>query len=42
MWVFQNRVLKRISVPNRDEAMGEWRKLHNGELDNFLLSPKYH
>jgi hypothetical protein len=30
--VFENRVLRRIFVPRRDEVMGEWRKLHNGEL----------
>jgi hypothetical protein len=27
--VFENRVLKRIFRPRKDEAMGEWRKLHN-------------
>jgi hypothetical protein len=30
--VFENRVLRRIFVPERDEVMGEWRKLHNEEL----------
>jgi hypothetical protein len=30
--VFKNRVLKRIFGPKRNEAMGEWRKLHNREL----------
>jgi hypothetical protein len=30
--VFENRVLRRIFVSKRDEVMGEWRKLHNGEL----------
>jgi hypothetical protein len=27
--VFENRVLRRIFVPKRDEVTGEWRKLHN-------------
>jgi hypothetical protein len=27
--VFENRVLRRIFDPKRDEVMGEWRKLHN-------------
>jgi hypothetical protein len=30
--VFENSVLRRIFGPTRDEATGEWRKLHNGEL----------
>jgi hypothetical protein len=30
--VFENRVLRRITGPKRDEVTGEWRKLHNGEL----------
>jgi hypothetical protein len=30
--VFENRVLRRIFEPKRDEVMGEWRKLHNEEL----------
>ena len=29
MRVFENRVLKRIFGPKRDEVTGEWRKLHN-------------
>jgi hypothetical protein len=36
--VFENRVLRRIFGPKRDEVMGEWRKLHNGEL-HILYSP---
>ena len=28
--VFENRVLKRVFGPKRDEVTGEWRKLHNG------------
>jgi hypothetical protein len=30
--VFENRVLRRIFGPKRDEATGEWRRLHNEEL----------
>jgi hypothetical protein len=33
--VFENRVLRRIFGPTRDEVTGEWRKLHNGELHNL-------
>ena len=36
--VFEDRVLRRIFGPERDEVTGEWRKLHNEEL-NFLYSP---
>jgi hypothetical protein len=32
--VFENRVLRRIFGPKRDEVMGEWRKLHSEELHN--------
>jgi hypothetical protein len=37
--VFQNRVLRRIFGPRRDEGTGEWRKLHNEELHNLYSSP---
>jgi hypothetical protein len=37
--MFEKRVLKRIFGPKRDEVMGEWRKLHNGELHNLCSSP---
>jgi hypothetical protein len=33
--VFENRVLKRIFGPERDELTGEWRKLHNEELHDL-------
>jgi len=36
--VFENRVLRGIFGPKRDEVTGEWRKLHNEEL-NDLYSP---
>jgi hypothetical protein len=37
--VFGNRVLGGISGPKRDEVMGEWRKLHNGEFHSVYSSP---
>jgi hypothetical protein len=37
--VFENRVLRRIFGPRRDEVTGEWRKLHNEEL--HLLFANY-
>jgi hypothetical protein len=37
--VYENRVLKRISGPKRDEVTGEWRKLHNEELHNLYPFP---
>ena len=38
MKVFENRVLRRIFGPKRDELTGEWRKLHNEELNNLYSS----
>jgi hypothetical protein len=37
--VFENRVLKRIFGPKRDEVTGEWRRLHNKELYALYSSP---
>jgi hypothetical protein len=37
--VFENRVLRRIFGPKRDEMTGEWRKLHNEKLHNLYSSP---
>ena len=37
--MFKNRVLRRIFGPERDEGTGEWRKLHNGELNDLYRSP---
>jgi hypothetical protein len=36
--VFENRVLRRIFGPKRDEVTGEWRKLHSGELHKLYSS----
>jgi hypothetical protein len=37
--VFENRVLRRIFGPKRDEVTGGWRKLHNEELHDLYSSP---
>jgi hypothetical protein len=37
--VFENKVLRRIFGPKRDEVTGGWRKLHNEELHNVYSSP---
>jgi hypothetical protein len=37
--VFENRVLRRIFGPKRDEVMRGWRKLHNEELHNLYSLP---
>jgi hypothetical protein len=37
--VFENRLLRRIFGPKRDEVRGEWRKLHNEELRDLYSSP---
>jgi hypothetical protein len=37
--VFEIRVLMRIFGPKRDEVTGEWRKLHNKELNDLYCSP---
>jgi hypothetical protein len=39
MRVFQNRVLRRVFGPKRGEVTGEWRKLHNEELNNLYSLP---
>jgi hypothetical protein len=36
--VFENRVLRRIFGPKRDEVTGEWRKLHNEQFHNLYSS----
>jgi hypothetical protein len=37
--VFENRVLRRVFGPKRDEVTGEWRKLHNEELNDLYTLP---
>ena len=37
--MFENRVLRRIFGPKRDGVTGEWRKLHNEELNDLYTSP---
>jgi hypothetical protein len=37
--VFENRVLRRLFGPKRDEVTGGWRKLHNEQIHNLYYSP---
>ena len=37
--LFENRVLRRIFGPNREEVTREWRKLHNEEFNDLYSSP---
>jgi hypothetical protein len=37
--VFENRVLRRIFGPRREEMTGGWRKLHNEKLHDLYSSP---
>jgi hypothetical protein len=39
MRVFEDRVLRRVFGPKRDDVTGEWRKLHNEELRDLYSSP---
>ena len=39
LWVFENMVLRRIFGPRRDEVTGEWRGLHNEELNDLYSLP---
>jgi hypothetical protein len=39
--VFEKRVLRRIFGPKRDEVTGEWRKLHNEELNDLYSLPNF-
>jgi hypothetical protein len=41
MRVFENRVLRRIFGPKRDEVTQEWRKLHNEELNDLIFTKYY-
>jgi hypothetical protein len=37
--VFENKMLRRVFGPKRDEVTGEWRKLHNEELNDLYFLP---
>ena len=37
--MFENRVLRRVFGPKRDEVTGEWRKLHKEELNDLYSLP---
>jgi hypothetical protein len=37
--MFENKVLRRIFGPKRKEVTGDWRKLHNEELNDLYSSP---
>ena len=37
----ENRVLRRVFGPKRDEVTGEWRKLHNEELSDLYSLPSF-
>ena len=37
--MFENRVLRKVFGPQRDEVTGEWRKLHNEELNDLYSLP---
>jgi hypothetical protein len=39
MMIFENRVLRGIFIPKRDEVTGGWRRLHNEDLHNVYSSP---
>jgi hypothetical protein len=39
--VFENRVLRKIFGPKRDDVTGEWRKLHTEELHNLYSSSNF-
>ena len=37
--MFENRVLRRVFGPKRDEVTGQWRKLHKEELRDLYFLP---
>ena len=37
--MFENMVLRRLFGPRRNEVTGEWRRLHNEELNDLYCSP---
>ena len=40
--MFENRVLRKLFGPKRDDVTEEWRKLHNVEHNDLLSSPNIH
>jgi hypothetical protein len=40
LWMFENRVVRRIFRPKRDGVMEGWRKVHNKELHNLYSLPR--
>ena len=39
LMVYENKVLMRIFGPRRDEVTGDWRRLHNEEINVLYCSP---
>jgi hypothetical protein len=39
--VFENKVLRRVFEPNRNEVTGDWRTLYNEELNGLYCSPYF-
>ena len=39
LWVFENRLLRKVLGLERGEVTVEWRKLHNEELNDLYFSP---
>ena len=39
LWVFENMVSRRIFGPRRNLVTGEWRRVHNEELNDLYSSP---
>jgi len=39
LYIIKNMVLRRIFGPRKDKVMGEWRRLHNEEINDLYSSP---